>query len=193
MVNGMPLGFEPAQPTKLSRSSIEEIAEAVSDQIGYEPEIPLSKLVAQFGGSLRVRDYFESDVTDSIQIRKLGDFEIFLANHASALSNRFTVAHELGHYVLHYLWHVKDGKAVPPTCASRYGTDPADWEANWFAAAFLMPKAAVQAVFSESASVVRVAAHFAVSTRAASNRLRRLRLLDRSDGNHDASLEVSAA
>ncbi|WP_374046050.1 ImmA/IrrE family metallo-endopeptidase [Massilia sp. R2A-15] len=58
------------------------------------------------------------------------------------MRDRFTIAHEFGHFVLHYLYRKQVlQEPIGELVAQRYGTNQAEKEANWFAAAFLMPEA----------------------------------------------------
>lgn len=71
----------------------------------------------------------------SLEIEKTGKFTINLPSNTSPLNDNFTIAHELGHYVLHY--QEGDEKKV----YARYGKNMVEeYQANRFAAAFLMPK-----------------------------------------------------
>lgn len=63
-------------------------------------------------------------------------FEIFLSPFTSPLRDNFTIAHELGHLFLHYPFNNSTKKPIRFT---RYGSDLIEWQANRFAAAFLMP------------------------------------------------------
>ncbi|CAA7621744.1 conserved hypothetical protein [Magnetospirillum sp. LM-5] len=76
----------------------------------------------------------------SIRIDDERSFEIFLPLHTSRERDRFTTAHELGHLFLHYLYPRKMGRKVKLMKARRAGSGLVEWEANWFAAAFLMPR-----------------------------------------------------
>ncbi len=98
---------------------------------------------------------------------------------------RFSIAHEIGHFVLHYLpapaerslfvcstadMEVNDGQAL-----SRHLRR--EWEANLFAGELLMPEQAVVAMYRViGGSVFRLAKHFKVSSKAMEIRLSRLRL-----------------
>lgn len=62
----------------------------------------------------------------------------------SSERDRFTIAHELGHYFLHFPLVRKKfpgASMVATRWVDETDTDQrrAEWEANWFAAAFLMP------------------------------------------------------
>jgi Zn-dependent peptidase ImmA (M78 family) len=175
-----------AKPSNLSRDSVEQIAEAVARQAEYDPAFSLSDLVGVFGGRLTIKDYTDDSEPGSILIKGEQNFEVFLPAHTSPLRDRFTVAHELGHYVLHYLWAKRKDPNIGPVFATRYGSDRAEWEANWFASAFLMPAGEVSSFMDGSRrSVADVAGHFAVSPSAASIRLKRLGL-----GGDDSRIEV---
>jgi Zn-dependent peptidase ImmA (M78 family) len=74
---------------------------------------------------------------DTISVEGPHDFKIRLMGTDGPLRHRFTIAHELGHYFL----HSKQGKK--PIQVGRDGSNTRlEWEANWFAAAFLMPEPA---------------------------------------------------
>lgn len=109
------------------------------------------------------------------------------ASH-SAVRQRFTVAHEIGHYVL----HVKskqprlfvDKSVFKRDDDSSTGNDAEEVEANKFAAALLMPAVLVRAEIAKQEldlddedDVATLARRFNVSTAAMSFRLENLRLL----------------
>jgi len=94
--------------------------------------------------------------------------EIWVEASDTAMRRRFTVAHEIGHWVCHRngapaVCHLESG-APPPH-------DPREREANVFAAELLMPEAAVRAGHAREASAAALAAAFAVSPEAMSWRL----------------------
>lgn len=90
--------------------------------------------------------------------------------------DRFTIAHEMGHLVLHFM--LNKGRAEHEgLAASRYGSGPVEYEANWFAASFLMPDDAFGLCYTDSGGDLSVvAAHFAVSLTAAAVRVKSLGL-----------------
>jgi Zn-dependent peptidase ImmA (M78 family) len=100
-----------------------------------------------------------------------------LGMHTSSDRDRFTIGHELGHYVLHYLYPQAKGSTVSPTKADRYGTGRTEYEANWFAASFLMPHEAFKIAYNSArGNLCEVAEKFHVSLSAASVRARALTL-----------------
>lgn len=85
---------------------------------------------------------------------------------------RFTIAHEVGHWVCHV---AGAARAEPVYCRAKDLTEDADRtlerEANVFAAELLMPEPAVRAVWSELGEVEACAARFDVSPTAIQWRL----------------------
>ena len=99
----------------------------------------LTNLVERTGGAISVA----SDPTvqeaegGSLVIRGEKDYTIFLSPYTSKLRDNFTIGHELGHYVLHFI--PRKQELSPPLWFTRYGTGRMEWQANRFAAALLMP------------------------------------------------------
>jgi Zn-dependent peptidase ImmA (M78 family) len=93
------------------------------------------------GGKIQSQDILDFGrlSSGSIRIDAIGRFEIFLAAHTGPTRDRFTIGHELGHYFLHYLYPNQNGVKIDRLEAERYGSGRVEWEANWFAAGFLMP------------------------------------------------------
>lgn len=101
-----------------------------------------------------------------------GTFEIRLPVASSSARDNFTIAHELGHYYLHKPANQKDFRFT------RRGSNRQEWEANWFAAEFLMPADD----FIEQAEkcgydIYELARYFQVSPSAANVRLSALNLI----------------
>lgn len=165
----------------LRRGSVHRLAESVGVQLGYSPGDDLEELIDKIGGKIEYQDFWEleSSVAGSIRIRDQNDFTIYLPSYTSVERDRFTIAHELGHYVLHYLYPRQQGNDPGPIQAQRYGTGRVEWEANWFAAAFLMPSEAFKKSFAEyDGDLVDVAEEFDVSIRAAQIRAKSFKLLE---------------
>lgn len=180
----LPPGFAEVTPSNLPRDTVYRLAEGTSTRIGYDPtkSDALPHLVEEeLGGRVVKKNFWLLDDFGSIQILGEGDFTIFLPDDATPERDRFTIAHELGHYVLHYVWPVRMlKKALGPTCASRYDSNRAEWEANWFAAAFLMPQHSFEAAWraASGSRVAEMARRFGVSRRAAEIRAKALGLSD---------------
>lgn len=124
---------------------IERIAEQIRSNLAaanvHGSSALLKEMVARAGGEIVVIDnptYGEVN-GGSLEIRGERDFTIRLSPFTSPLRDNFTIAHELGHYVLHFY----PVRATMPTPLKfgRYGTGPLESQANRFAAALLMPAA----------------------------------------------------
>ena len=159
----------------LPRADISAIAENVRKKVGYGPGDPLEPVVVKLGGEIQYVD--AGDDSGSIVVEP-GRFWICLPNDTSLVRDRFTIAHELGHYVLHYLYqNQRNHRNIAYLRAQRYGSDQAEFEANWFAAAFLMPAPLFREMFKQShKNLYAVAQYFAVSPQAAQVRAESLNL-----------------
>ena len=94
---------------------------------------------------------------------------------------RFTLAHELGHWICQCL----EGRAAPMYCRSeevgvRKRADPLEREANVFAAELLMPAPLLRNRAATSGRVGEIACDFGVSEEAMHWRLYNLRLVEES-------------
>jgi len=163
----------------LGKDSIYRLAESIRQQLAYTPGDDLDDLIEQLGGRIEYQDFWEleSSATGSIRIRSPNDFTIYLPSYTGVERDRFTIAHELGHFVLHYLYPRQSGNDPGPVQAQRYGSGRVEWEANWFAAAFLMPEQDFRTSFTKNAGdFLSVAEQFFVSSRAAQIRAKSLKL-----------------
>lgn len=170
--------YKTPQPCGLNKASIAHLAEKCASKVGYSAGCDLESLVAKLGGKLEYQDFWELENSDSgsITVEPDSSFTVYLANHTSTTRDRFTVAHELGHLVLHYLLP----KATDPDGnwglkAARFGTGITEFEANQFAACFLMPKQQFVDVFERfDRDIVETADFFGVSVSSASVRAKSL-------------------
>ncbi len=163
----------------LSKVAVDGLAARIADQLHYEPGAPLEPVIKGLGGKIVLSS--GADLADessgSVRIRSENDFEIILARHTGPIRDRFTIAHELGHYVLHYLWPKQAGRDPGAVEAQRYGTGRVEWEANWFAAGFLMPATAFRESYRDlNEDLHAIASKFGVSVEAARVRVSNLNL-----------------
>ena len=166
-----PAPAERPEPTGRPREYIEGLAGRIAGKLGLEPGDDLEPVVDRLGGNLLVRPWNQPRVSGSIHVRGPSDFTIFLSPFTGPLRNRFTIAHELGHYFLHSLVGEK------PIEINREGNDRTEWEANWFADGFLMPEAKFKQKWEEfERRIEPMAAHFVVSTQTVRTRSQSLGL-----------------
>lgn len=157
-------------PLGASKETIEKIAENVAKKMGYRPGADLWPLVEKIGGKIQHQALDSSSETGVIEVRGKRDFTINLSPYSSGRRDRFTIAHELGHYVL----HSRIGEI--PLVIGREGSDRVEWEANWFAAALLMPAREFTRLVTAGRSAASIAEHFDVSETAVEVRRRSLGL-----------------
>ncbi len=170
--------YSDPEPSNLSRSEVWKLAEKVAQDLHVEPGAPLAAYVEKIGGRIEMRDIDDLQESGAIVIRSERDFTIFLPFHTGAKRDRFTIGHELGHYFLHYKLPAVQGRAPSlPMKVSRYGSGRTETEANWFAAAFLMPSQAFKQAFTDvRGDLIVVANLFDVSHAAAQVRANSLGL-----------------
>ena len=173
-------GYEQAQPSNLSKGQVFAIAESLAQQLGFGPGDDIQALVSRLGGTVKVEDTLTEDPSrsGSLYVESPNKFTIIVPTHTGHLRDRFTIAHELGHFMLHYMWRRHHGPKIDgPMMALRKGSDRIEWEANWFAAAFLMPATPFAQEFHQSGGQLpSVATTFQVSLSAAEVRARQLGL-----------------
>lgn len=166
------------EPCGLSKTQIFALATDVADSLAYEPGESLSEVVDSLGGAISYQDVVgNTEIVRSGSIfMRPDEFRIVLPLHTGPLRDRFTIAHELGHWILHYIGTdaCKAGKTM---IADRFGSGRVETEANWFAASFLMPSAKFKDFWNDVKDVSAVAERFRVSEQAAEIRARSLGLI----------------
>jgi predicted transcriptional regulator len=151
--------FPRPEPTGLPRKAVEDIAAKIASRLNFGPGDDLNPIVEKLGGRIKVRSWREGREDGAIHVEGPGNFTIFLSPYTGPFRDRFTIAHELGHYFLHSLFGEKKIKI------NREGSDPTEWEANWFAGGFLMPEESFRTEWEQfGGNIEAVAARFNVST-----------------------------
>ncbi len=171
----------------IRRSKIQALVENLLAENGVKrAPVPLPQIAKSCGLQVVV-DSLEGDLSGFLYQKK--DRAIIGVNtrHSSSRQN-FTIAHELGHYLLHdqESLHVDHEFRVRlRNDVSSQGTDEAEREANFFAASLLMPKHFIEKdlehveyvdLFDDS-FLRNMARKYGVSTQALVNRLKNLRYI----------------
>lgn len=122
---------------------INEIAELVRKVYNVDgPVSDIDSVVSRMGGRV-IEDPVIYDFSDG-QIRKIGDseFEIIVSPFQSLERRNFAIAHELGHLFLHMDFMTDSDKLRKQSKEVYYrnGNSELEYQANEFAAAFLMPR-----------------------------------------------------
>jgi predicted transcriptional regulator len=147
------------RPTRASRAAIDQAAANIAKKLGYEPGADLKAFIEdRLGGKIsiaspekRMGEYGYLRVVPGTPEK----FEIVLSPYTGEYHDRFTMAHELGHYFLHYLFQDRNDELI----VNREGTSRAESEANWFAAGFLMPAEAFRAEWEASKGYLPLMIH----------------------------------
>ncbi len=132
-------------------------AEKQRDKVGLTNGFELPELVSRNGGKIKNIGIFDEDQTDAIVVEPNNSFVIHISSETGALRDNFTVAHELGHLLLH--WPKVRKKYENSGMRATRWVDESDkslvrceWEANWFASAFLMPETEFCEAYSRGAA-----------------------------------------
>ncbi|WP_349934668.1 ImmA/IrrE family metallo-endopeptidase [Acetobacter sp. A11-2] len=132
-------------PIGASKVAVEQFAADVARKLHFNIDDNIMRLVARLGGKIVTGTTGpEDEESGSLIAASLNEFTIFLSPLTSSERDRFTIAHELGHLLMH-LPVVKKRNSKAIMRATRYVDERspqqqrAEWEANWFAAALLMP------------------------------------------------------
>jgi Zn-dependent peptidase ImmA (M78 family) len=164
------VSYSDVLPLNWSRSTIYSVAGQLREKLLPSPSNEIEAAIGFLGGQVLYHGLSETNAKSdgSILIDGEGDFKVFIPDYVSRERNRFTLAHELGHYLLHYLVPGRGAEKVKAARAATRSDDRAEWEANWFAAGFLMPEAEFREAFGElDGDLIGVARRFGVSVPAA--------------------------
>ncbi|NKJ03853.1 ImmA/IrrE family metallo-endopeptidase [Rhizobium sp. SG741] len=169
-----------------TRKAIEEEASALLSRIGVDSAGPVDPVAVANELGLKVFNAtFDDEGIHGLIAKRPTNTSIFVNVNDKPVRKRFTVAHELGHFVLHLA--AGEGEFIDTQDNFRTVQDPdtpwddtrrAEWEANVFAAALLMPREAVLRAWKEIGDPDGMAAYFQVSRQAMALRLDGLGLLE---------------
>lgn len=146
---------------------VEKLANNLLASVSFDsPPVPLDDIVNKIGLK-KVEFDFANELSGVLKPeRKI----IGINKKNSPARKRFTIAHELGHYILgHDEIDFVDDKFDRPL--------PKEREANLFASMLLMPASLVKKYFNDSQDIERLAAKFEVSEQAITIRLLELNLI----------------
>lgn len=123
-------------------------------------------------------DTFDKSVSGFLE--RIGEkWCIFINQNESSLRKRFTIAHELGHFIKHRDKYMISGSSIPDLIFFRDNTiDPIEKEANDFAANLLMPKDVfIEKIKSGCNTLDKLSEAFQLSTSAVKYRAYKLGLI----------------
>lgn len=158
------------------------------------PPVPLEYL-AQLCRAIIRYEPFEGELSGIAHRRSDGRGLIGVNSFHSSTRQRFTIAHEIGHLLLHgdEEIHIDEKRNTfgRRDEISSQATDPREIEANQFAAELLMPEFLIRQSLSTlveenpkisvDAAIERLASEYVVSQLAMTHRLTNLRIINSSD------------
>lgn len=168
----------------IRRSKIQAMVEKLLADNGItETPVPLSRIAKAYNVRISV-DSLDGDLSGFLY-RDTNQAVIGVNNHHSQTRQNFTIAHELGHFLLHdqEQLHVDHQfRVLLRNDLSSQGIDDAEREANFFAASLLMPKTFLEKDLEgteyvdlfEDDFLSDLARKYCVSTQALVNRLKNL-------------------
>jgi hypothetical protein len=169
------------RPLRASKSAISKFAEQVAEHVRYSAGASMHELISRLNGRISYSDLMLPTQTspEAIVVKPDRSFHIFLPTVTSPERDRFTIAHELGHFFLHFPAFSKEHPGTEMRATRSVSKDDldqqrAEWEANWFAASFLMPEDDFRAAYAKGASFA--AGYFGVSGKAVEVRAKSLEL-----------------
>lgn len=170
------------------RDLINLVAQEIRNAYGISVPIEnIDEVVEKMGGKIESIDCMPEDMDGCIRKDDSGEkFIIYVSEDQTPARRMFTIAHELGHLFLHM------GYQIDPEKWKMCGKEPIyrrgensniEYQANEFAAAFLMPKdlyieQVEKNTEGDSVNTEAIASHFNVSISAATYRGKYLGLLE---------------
>ncbi len=157
-----------------TRTMINSLAQDILSSFDIQVPIQdIDEFVGMLGGSIQT----DISSTDGSVVKEGDSFRILVSPFQDERRRRFTIAHELGHLFLHmgYLTNMELWERQDENIYHRLGSSEKEYQANEFAAAFLMPQNEYFKVMNENiignkVNTSKIAEYFNVSVEAASNR-----------------------
>lgn len=158
----------------MSKEKLKEILKNYNDY-----PLNIVEICTKMGITVQQTDEFPDDVSGII-FKENNRYYILVNKFHSVGRKSFTIAHELGHYILHKKLLDEENELVSYIKSSNGNVIPVlprgieynkrETEANNFAASLLMPEETFKKVCERSNSIEEVAHYFGVSVAAASIR-----------------------
>lgn len=135
-------------PSQLSHSAIRDYAEKVGEHhaiYSEEGRADLERLVENLQMTVKYSDSNPSSSIESSEVDDEKRMTIYLPTMTSSRRDRFTIAHEIAHFFLHYLHAGHQGRMS----FGRGESNRAETQANVFASSLLMPESQFRSAHRE--------------------------------------------
>ncbi|WP_334090070.1 ImmA/IrrE family metallo-endopeptidase [Helicobacter typhlonius] len=159
-----------------ARYTKEQISNLAEDVLEFysNKQYPVKVLSIAHNLGLQVfkTTFSRDDVSGMLKAREA---KIYIAESDGIRRQRFSIAHEIGHYVLHYKGNIFAEKEEKKHISYRnnlssLGFSIKEIEANFFAANLLMPQDRVKELYEQGFSLYEIADFFQVSYTAMAHR-----------------------
>jgi len=159
-------------PTGLHPLSIISLAEKLSIKTGGDQYfLDERSTVRALGGRIVEKETWLTgeEVLDSLIVENVRDFEVHVSHSALQNHKKFAICHEIGHYVLHYMYNKRHDRGIEKLKANmNRESSIVEREANLFACALSMPRQYILSVLEDASTPMyeyRVADKFGVPVR----------------------------
>ncbi len=160
----------------ITKEYIEQLSEIIHEDLNLENKIQIDPvIIAEKLGFTVFKSNFDSDNISGMVINSNDEKAIYINENDSINRQRFTIAHELGHILLHHNPNEESFKEVDFRKNNSF--DERETQANSFAASLLMPRTKATEIWYKLQDVDNFADIFQVSKQAASIRLENLGLI----------------
>ena len=161
----------------MNQTEVEKIIDRSSDGNGFP--VQLMRIASELDISVKMTEEWDDRQSGSLAHID-GKFIIFLNSKHSQLRNRFTLAHEIGHYVKHrnqitvgqevVSTYLKPAAGVLNRIKDTNSYNQTEREADEFAAELLMPENEFREKWRQAETIEEIADYFLVSVSAATVR-----------------------
>ena len=152
------------------------MGEGISEK---ELNLDIVKLAESLGGAVYEVGYIKMNGNSMIVNPDNNSFKIYVSASDGKRRQKFTIAHEIGHYCIHYLRNISKNPQTTYYRTSVAAGGHQEYEANVFAANLLMPENKFKQIYENCGhDLAIVAEKFGVSIAAAEVRARSLGLIN---------------
>ena len=159
-------------PERYSKIYIKEVADIILREYNKPFPIDVIEIAKSYGLEVLEGDFDRPDVSGMLDMSVPS---IIVAASDPFVRKRFSIAHEFGHFVLHYQGKAPENGEKPMVSyrdtLSKMGFDVKEMEANFFAANLLMPTDEVMKLYHNGYSNGEMAEYFNVSKAAILKRI----------------------
>jgi Zn-dependent peptidase ImmA (M78 family) len=163
--------LKPSEIDRIESAANELILQAYEDTPNIALPIDIAKIAASVGLAIKEGNFGREDISGAFDRAAK---TIYIASEEPYRRKAFTIAHEIGHYILHKDKENEVFYRSDATAFLKSEKPPEETEADWFAASLLMPRDMVNKYAPFTESLDKLATIFGVSKPAMFFRLKSL-------------------